>query len=189
MIVVISGTPATGKTSAGKELKKLLGAKLISISDLIARKRIASHYDRKRDTKVVRERDIKKAVAGEIEKGGANIVEGHAAHILKADYVFVLRCRPPALLKRMKGKAWTKEKVTENLEAELLDTIAIEAVEVNKKRVYEIDTSVRTEKQTAALIKKIIGSNALQKKYRAGKIDWTERYRKYFTARDYDMTA
>lgn len=190
MIIAISGTPATGKTSTARMLAKMLHANLVSVSSLVKSRKIKSRYDRRRDTLVVSERDIKKAVSRAIKKGRINIVEGHAAHIIKADMIFVLRCNPPELVKRMKKKGWPGRKIRENLDAELLDAITIEAVEANgKKKVIEIDTSSRTARKTAVLMKKLLNNHRLQKRYLAGSIDWTERYKKYFSPHEYDMTA
>ncbi len=119
-----------------------------------------------------------------------NIVEGHVAHIIKADKVFVLRCSPPILIKRMRKKGWGAAKIKENIEAEILDVITTEALEMNKKNnVVEIDTSMRSPSQIAALIGKILNNHRLQRKYSAGSIDWSERYKKYLTSEDYSMTA
>jgi adenylate kinase len=183
MIIAVSGTPATGKTSVARILKKMLGANLISLNELVKKRKIKSGYDRKRKTYVADESAIRKAVEKLIQKGETNIVEGHAAHIIKSDIVFVLRCNPAKLAARMKRKGWPANKIRENIEAELLDAITIEALESNKKRdVMEIDTSAKSSQQIAMLIKKLLNNHRLQKRYLAGKIDWTEQYKKYFSS-------
>lgn len=190
MLISISGTPATGKTTVSRLLTKMLNANLISISSLVKTKKMKSYYDKKRKTKVVNEKDITKAVEKMIHANKINIVEGHAAHIIKSDKVFVLRCSPPRLVQRMKMKGWGARKIRENVHAEILDTITVEALEANRKsRVFEIDTSNRTPRQTASLIVKLLNNHRWQKKYLAGRIDWTEKYKKYLLPHDYYMSA
>ncbi len=190
MIIAISGTPATGKTAVASILAKILKANLISISSLVKAKKIKSYYDRKRRTFVVNERDIKNAIKRILRADKINIVEGHVAHIIKSDKVFVLRCSPPILIKRMRKKGWGAAKIRENIKAEILDVITTEALETSKKsNVIEIDTSTKSPVQTAALIVKILNNYRLQRKYSAGSVDWSERYKKYLTSEDYSMTA
>ena len=178
MIVAISGTPGTGKTSVTKEIKKIADVNIISISSVLARKKIPYEYDKKRGTKAVSIRDLKIAVRKEVKKGKTNIVEGHLSHFLDADLTIILRCRPDVLIKRMQRKRWAKSKIAENVQSEILDAATIEAL--NKAdSVIEIDTSAKKPKEIAQVIKKLLNNYTLRKKYTAGKIDWSERFIKY----------
>lgn len=174
MILAISGTPCTGKTSVAKILSKKLNANLISIGKLEVR----HEWDKKRRTRIVDVKDLQKAVNRHLEKRKLNVVEGHLSHLLNADVVIVLRCNPSELEKRMKRKRWSKDKIVENIQAEILDEITIESMEKHGKRVYEIDTSRRNPESVALIIKKLL-NNLRTKQYRAGKIDWSEEYKDY----------
>lgn len=178
MLIAISGTPGTGKTTVSKLLAKKLDAKLISIRNLIENRRIKYSYDKKRETKEIDEKGLKKSIAKEIEKGRINIIEGHLSHLVKVDYIFVLRTNPQELYRRLKQKGWKEGKIKENVLAEFLDSITIEAMRLHPtKKVFEINTSRKEPKKVALLITSILNNYSLQKKYRAGKIDWTERYK------------
>ncbi len=180
MIIAVSGTPGIGKTSATKELKKILDFNTISIKSLVARQKIPSAYDKKRDTKIISIRDLKKGARKEVKKDRINVIEGHLAHLLDADLVIILRCRPDVLEGRMKNKGWKTGKISENIQSEILDVITAEALENNKRvKVLEIDTTYKNPEQIAVTIKKILNSYGRQKKYIAGKIDWSEKYASY----------
>lgn len=175
MILAISGTPGTGKTAVAKILAKKLNANLISIQDLV--NKIKYEWDEKRKTKIVDVKDLQKAVDKHITRKKINIIDGHLSHLLRADIVVVLRCAPDLLEKRLKRKKWNTKKITENVKAEILDEATIEAIERNKN-TFEIDTSTRHAAETADIISKLL-NNIDTKKYRAGKIDWSERYKDY----------
>lgn len=178
MIISITGTPGTGKTAAARILAKNICAKLISIGSLVEKGKVRSKYDKQRKTRIVDEKDLEKAVRKEIKKGKTNVVEGHLSHLIKADYVFVLRTNPVELHRRLKKKRWHENKIKENVLAEFLDATAIEALGKNSRnRVFEINTTAKRPAATARLIKTILNNYSLQKTYRAGKMDWTEKYK------------
>ncbi|MBI2578925.1 MAG: adenylate kinase family protein [Candidatus Aenigmarchaeota archaeon] len=178
-IIAISGTPGTGKTEVAKILAKRLDANLITVPLLLRKKQLGYGYDKKRRTKVIDEKDLEKAVKKNISGDKINIVESHLAHLIKSGSVFVLRANPDALEKRLKKRGWPAAKIRENIEAEMLDGTTIEALQKNEN-VYEIDTSSAGAEKTAGVILKIL-NNHYGKKYRAGKISWTEKYGKILT--------
>lgn len=175
MIIAISGVPGTGKSIIAKSLAKEMNANLISIKKLLSE--IPHKYDRKRRTKIIDTKDLQKAVNKKIIKG-TNVIEGHLSHLLKSDIVIILRCNPKELNKRLKKRGWSELKIRENVQAEILDEITIEALEKHrKKKVFEIDTS-RKKVDAIGIIKKILNKYPTHKRYLAGRIDWSEKYKK-----------
>jgi len=81
----------------------------------------------------------------------------------------VLRTSPKVLKDRLAKRGYSEKKIRENLEAETLDVILVEAVEWCDQ-VHEIDTTQRSAEETADLVTKIIRGEA---KLPPGKIDWT----------------
>jgi adenylate kinase len=85
-----------------------------------------------------------------------------------------LRCHPKELRRRLSKKGWPKEKIEENAEAELLDIILGEALDIlPEENVFEIDTTNKSFHAIASLIQEIIsGKRENVKNFKKGKIDW-----------------
>jgi adenylate kinase len=150
MLIALSGTPGCGKTSVSKRLAKKLDFKLLTLNYFIKREKLYSGYDKKRKTYIADLKKIQKFVDKKIKNN--YIIDSHMSHLLKVDKVIVLRCEPEELKKRLKRKGWSKKKILENIEAELIGIISSEARKKHKK-VYDIDT---TNKSINLIINKII---------------------------------
>ncbi len=139
MIIIITGTPGTGKTTVAKLLEKRLGIPVYD--DKIAGKGSVDlrRLRMKAMAIVRREKDV--------------IFEGHLYCEVKlpADRVFVLRTNPFALLKRLEERKWSRKKVMENVLAEALDYCLIKAEE-KYGNVIQIDTTNKSPEETAELI-------------------------------------
>ncbi len=168
MRVEVTGTPGTGKTAVCKVLRQKFGYKIIDLNELILKKKIYSKRDKKRETLVADIEKLRKYFAG---IKGDYIAEGHLAHHMDLDLVIVLRTKPETLKKRLQTKKWSEAKIRENVEAEALDVILIEALQRHeKKKVHEVDTTKKTSEEVAQLIDEIIkGKRACP----LGRIDWS----------------
>jgi adenylate kinase len=74
------------------------------------------------------------------------------------------------LAKRLTKRRWSKAKVRENLEAEAVDVILIEAMD-SCNEVFEIDTTKMTPLQVSKAVAEIIRGES--GKYRPGNVDWS----------------
>ncbi len=163
---MISGTPGTGKTQVSGLLAKQLGFKLIAINDFAEGHNLIEETD-ERGSLVIDEEKLKV----EIDKlSGDIVVDGHLAHFCSADLVVVLRTSPIVLEKRLLSRSWSPAKITENVEAEILDVILQEAVEVNST-VVEIDTTACDVESVVSVISDMI-KNKNYGDYRPGKVSW-----------------
>ena len=177
IIISISGTPGTGKTVVSKIIAKKLGTNLITVKNVIKKEKVPFKHDKERKTKIIDIKDLNRAIAKNIDKNKNNIIEGHLSHLIKSDIVIILRCNPEVLKKRLTKRKWNKRKINENILAEVLDSTTIEALEIHsKKRIFEIDTSKKKVKDIVGIAMSIIKKKNDYKDYRAGKIDWTEKY-------------
>jgi len=167
MIVAITGTPGTGKTSVAEQLGDLLGHAVIAVNDIADRDSVETATDEKRNVKEI---DVPSLVE-EIERdiGDDAIIDGHMSHHVPADLTVVLRCDPDELEDRLGAKGWSEAKQQENIEAEVLDIILQEAV-AEQDNVIEIDTTGRTAEKTAAMIETIIEDG--YDDHRPGQVDW-----------------
>ncbi|AAM30321.1 adenylate kinase family protein [Methanosarcina mazei] len=193
MLIGLTGTPGTGKTSVSKLLEKRRGWKVVYLNDLIKEEHLYSEVDEERDSviadmELIRERlsgileeekgqHAEKAKVNGEEKENITIIESHLAHYI-TDIVIVLRAYPPELKKRLEKRGYSEEKINENAEAESIDLILAEAFEWCKK-VFEVNTTGRTAEETLGDVEKIIDyilagkENELQE-YIPGSLDWID---------------
>lgn len=172
MRIAVTGTPGVGKTSACLRINK---PPVYHVNDLVELFGFANGYDRKRRTKEVDVRKLSEAVKHGIK--GDMILEGHFSHMLDVDLAIVLRCSPKVLEKRLKRKGWPEAKIRENVEAEAVDVVLVEALE-NVPEVCEIDTTEMTDKQVATAIRRIVAGE--RQKYRVGNVDWSQEVLSWF---------
>lgn len=134
MMVGITGTPGTGKSAVSSELLDR-GYKVVHITDTIDA--YVTGYDQKRKTRII---DTDRWAQDFRPVDG--FVEGHLAHLLSCDRVVVLRCHPHVLQVRLGTRGYSDEKIDENVEAECIDLILIEALEEHEEAdIFEIDTT------------------------------------------------
>jgi adenylate kinase len=171
MRIAVTGTPGVGKTSACSLVKSV---HVVHVNDLVEKFDVVTGYDRKRKTKEVDVSKLAKAVAG---MEGDMLLEGHFSHMLRPDLAIVLRCSPKVLEKRLRKKGWDEKKIRENVEAEAVDVVLIEALE-NVPEVCEVDTSDKKPGEVAKAIEDIVAGE--RQKYRVGNVDWSEEVLSWF---------
>ncbi|MCL7415774.1 MAG: adenylate kinase family protein [ANME-2 cluster archaeon] len=178
MIIALTGTPGTGKTSICALLEMHYG--IIDLNALIKKDGLHTGEDELRGSLVV-DIDALQARVDELVKDetATVIIEGHLSHLLTGiDALIVLRTRPDVLAQRLANRGYPQEKVQENMEAEALDVILVEAVE-RHERVYEVETTLTTPDDVAREIWQMIqsiefGDLAQLKGYLPGRFDWSE---------------
>ena len=182
MIVAITGTPGTGKTSISKIIQKD-GFEVVDFNKVACENNFLIGKDKKRDSNIV---DIKR-FDDYIKKNysGKEIVfiEGHLSHLLKCvNKIILLRCHPNKLRENLSKKGWKETKIKENIEAEILDIILCEVVEkYPEENIFEIDTTYKSIEDISHDIIKLTKDNFRKvKKYNIGKIDWSEEILKDF---------
>jgi adenylate kinase len=168
MLIGLTGTPGCGKTEAAKILGER-GYNIISLNDLARKKDCFASYDKERDSHEVDLERLDDIVQGEYSESDL-IIEGHLSHFLSVDKVIILRCDPLILRERLNTKGWSPEKVKENVDAEILDAIKVEAHEEDHE-IFEIDTSRKDPNEVADSIQDIISGE-----YVNPTIGWLEKY-------------
>ena len=169
MTAALSGTPGVGKTTVANILRGR-GYSVLDLNISIHKGGLTGEKDEQRDTYEVDISMIKQKFFDLFKK--YDIVEGHLTHHLGLSPVIILRCSPQELGRRMISKRWSKKKVEENLLAEILDVILLEALEMEVKDIYEIDTTDKVPVEIGNDIQNILNGNT--EKYAYGKIDWSE---------------
>lgn len=168
MLIALSGTPGTGKSTTAAILESE-GNSVVYVNELAEEMECMGSMDEQRKS---REVDIACLGAIDLSNYANNtLFEGHLAHHLAVDVVILLRTSPSVLEDRLLARGWSPEKVRENMEAEACDVILIEATELGRP-VYEIDTSVKSPESVVRDIARIISGETDD--YLPGRIDWSQ---------------
>jgi len=172
MFIALTGTPGTGKTSVSNILKDD-GFDVLSINEIALKNKFISGLDRKRKTKILDLDRLNDYILKNYSSDNLIFIEGHASHLLELiSKVIILRCHPKKLQNRLEKKGWDKLKIRENIEAEALDVILCEVVEIfSTDFIFEIDTSCKDICKVAEDVKNIVDGKTDD--YNFGNIDWS----------------
>jgi adenylate kinase len=177
LIILISGTPGTGKTTIAYLMKELLSAEYINLTEIVIKNKFSRETDENRKTEIV---DLKKVIPflKQFIKSHPNkdiIIDGHYADIVPdsiTSILIVLRTDPRVLEKRLIDKQFPSPKIQENLQSEILGSCTQFALKAhNRKKIYEIDTSSLPAEVIVANILKIIKEKPPSN---VGEINWMQ---------------
>ena len=174
-IILITGTPCTGKTTTAKQLTQKLNAQYINLTDFAKTYGLTLGEDKKRNTTIIDEQKMRQKLAQTIaETPNVNIIiDGHyAAAVTPAElttHVFVLRKNPKELKQNMEKCGFTDQKLWENLSAEILDSCLIEALQTQEGKVCELDITGKTVEENVAEIMAVLEK---RKPCYSGIVDW-----------------
>jgi len=166
VLIAVTGTPGTGKTSACEVLARR-GYTVIDLDEVARRDGFVTGRDAVRQTDEV---DVEALRDGLRVPAKIAFLRSHFAHRMRVNLAIVLRCRPSMLRQRLEARGWGPEKVRENVEAEAIDVILQEAV-ANLPFVYEVDTTDLTPEATADAILAVLQGKT--KGHEPGSVDWT----------------
>lgn len=140
-LIVITGTPGTGKTTLADELAELLDLPVLHVNEVVKQKNL--YVGVEEGSLIVNLPALKREL-----KDFTGIAEGLVLCEIKLKGIaIVLRTSPEELEKRLRKKGFHEEKIKENVEAEALDYCALKAKQ-NYKKVIEIDTTGKTVEDT-----------------------------------------
>jgi len=174
-VILVTGTPAVGKTTVATRLAEQLKAHYVNLTDFANKKQLVLEVDEARDTSVIDEAKMRRKLKALIAKAQTDIViDGHyaAAVTPKAPVsnVFVLRRNPVQLREFMRKRRYDEAKQKENLEAEILDVCLVEALSKQEKsKVCELDISDKSVDET---LKEILEVLEGKRNCYYGCVDW-----------------
>jgi len=174
-IILVTGTPAVGKTTIASLLASKLDATHIDLTELVKQEKLISGVNEKRETLIADIDQISKRVQRIIGASKRDIiVDGHyAVDVIPANdinLVLVLRRSPDELKKEMEERGFREKKLRENLAVEILDICLWEAVSAcGHGKVCEIDV---TGREIEEVVEEAILVLKGKKKCRVGIVDW-----------------
>jgi adenylate kinase len=165
MLVALTGTPGTGKSSAAAVMRKR-GHYVVSVEEL------AREHDAGIESQGGLVVDTQKLSSSLCWKEDSDfIIEGHLAHHLPNTLCIVMRCHPDRIKSRLMKRGYDDDKIRENMEAEAVDLILIEAVEACSN-VFEINASDIRPEDVADAIESIINGKSVE--FSPGNVDWSQ---------------
>lgn len=136
MIIVVTGTPGTGKTTFSKKLAKETGAEYLDVSELIKDKNLSEGYDEERQCEIIDTDRLVETILKVCSDGRSYIVDSHLSHYLPPAEIkicIVTKCGLKELRSRLEARGYKESKIKENMEAEIFDVCRIEALESGHK--------------------------------------------------------
>lgn len=145
-VIIVTGTPATGKTTIAKRIAKKQKATYIDVNLVIKQYKLVDEYDKKLKTNIVDVNKLNKVLIKIIKdyqkKKQSIIIDSHLSHYLPKKYVnlcIVTKCSLKKLQRRLKKRKYPQSKIRENMDAEILDVCLLEAI-LNKHKVKVVTT-------------------------------------------------
>lgn len=180
-IIIVTGTPGVGKTVLGKLLAEEAGYQFLSLGDLVKSEGLHKGFDRQAESYIVDERALEPKLNGHLQAHRMDgiVFETHfvspIVHKTRGMVAIVLRLDPVLLARRLRARKWSKRKIWDNVEAELIDLSLYDSLKLlGKKRVFEIDA---TGKRPPDLVREVVRVLLKGKGWNMGSSsDWLEKY-------------
>ncbi len=174
VFIVVTGTPGTGKTVFSEALAREIGFTHLDVGKLCLDRGLTLGFDVERQTYIVDMVGLRRAIRS--LKDEDVILDGHIAHLIAppeyVKMVFILRCHPRVLIGRLKARGYPPEKIHENVMAEILDVCLVEASEVYRDKLCELDS---TDKPVERLVSDALAFYRGDVKPRVGVVDWISK--------------
>jgi adenylate kinase len=171
-VILVGGSPGTGKTKVAKILGSKLSVAVISLGDFADESGCITAEDKARNTGIINEDCLVDALLKLTEdKSKRIVIEGHYIDLVPSSsvqWVFILRTHPEKLRARLSERSYSNEKVTENVEAEVMGVCQMDALDAfGEAKVFELDTTELSAPQTAEKIDMM-----MKNKSSPTRIDW-----------------
>ncbi|MHA1552511.1 MAG: AAA family ATPase [Candidatus Heimdallarchaeaceae archaeon] len=148
--IIITGTPGTGKTTLSKLLSKE-GYSFIEVGKLVKEENLYDYFDEETDSYVVNDDLLNARLIVLIEENSSSnplILDGHVVEI-PPSYVaccIVLRTSIGLLRQRLIDRSYTDEKIEENVEAEIMEVILTDMLNLyGPEIVFTVRSDISTE--------------------------------------------
>ncbi len=144
--ILVTGTPATGKTTVAKAIAEELDCEYVDVKEVIKNNNLEESYDEKRHCGVVDEDKLKEILEDMINKSeNCLVIDSHLSHFVSencAKVCIVTKCDLKELEKRLKARDYPTIKIKDNLECEIMQVCESEAFELGH-RIVIVDTTTQ----------------------------------------------
>ncbi|MFX1253000.1 MAG: adenylate kinase family protein [Promethearchaeota archaeon] len=159
--IYFCGTPGTGKTTIAKIISDKYRLKYVEINDLIVENDLYLGIDILRNSLIVDEETLTVHLEEIILSTPRLCLVGHPIMLSESikriiDEIFLIRCRPGALRQRLQQRNYSRSKIEENVEAEIMDIVKEDAKEIFGRNVIEIDTTTQSIQETIMYIQQVL---------------------------------
>ena len=168
-IILLTGVPGTGKSTIGSLLAKRFRCEIIEVGRFARERRLTLGWDEERESEILDIERVKRELRRELNNQGEKIcvVVSLYPDLVPLDFVdkvVVLRCDPAILADRLKNRGYSKKKLIENIEAEIVDFCGVEARKVfPEDTIFEIDVSTLSPQMVVEKILAIVSEERFPK--------------------------
>lgn len=160
-VILISGTPGTGKSTILQKIQERYPqVQILNISELVKRERLYDGHDSEFDTLIINDRKTQKRLRKlipEMRKRSSVLIECHSLGLFDeddleglVDRVVVLTCSTEILYDRLEARGYSKKKIEENMECEIMRVCADESREIFRGEgvVQEMKNDTKEDQKT-----------------------------------------
>jgi len=158
MLIIITGSPGTGKSRVATELARIFtNCRILESSELARKLGVALRDPTGRDTYVIKhsgEVRLTRAILEELDRIGCLLLVTtypllfleRLQHVIPI--IILLRTEPEVLYKRLESRGWRLDKIAENVLAEAFNVIPEELREF-EHAIIEVDTTNTNPEESA----------------------------------------
>ncbi|MCX8204553.1 MAG: AAA family ATPase [Candidatus Nezhaarchaeota archaeon] len=174
-LVIITGTPGTGKTTIAAKLASILPANHIDLPFFVEKEGLWLGRDEKRGVKIVDLPKVRRRLRTLAKRSPLKlVVSSHIPDVAfrgDVDVAIVLRLHPCELKRRLEALNWPFPKVRENVIAEVLAVCLKDALSYyGEEAVFEVDVTGLSVEEAAIHLAELLKSRS-----GARGVDWLSR--------------
>jgi adenylate kinase len=155
-----------------------MGMSYLAVNDMVRAQHLYKWYDQKSRSYVIDTRKLHRRIKRVLDETDRVIIDtGYVGSLVPRNqniFAIVVRLDPVTLSRRLRRRGWSRRKLWENVEAELIDVALVETVAwLGKSHVTQIDS---TGKSRSALVSEAMKITLGKKKGRFASVDWLQKY-------------
>ena len=150
--ILVTGTPGTGKSCTCALIAEATGLKHLEVGELVKQESYHEGWDEEFQSYTLDEDRLLDGIEQSMEAGGM-VVDFHGADLFPErwfDLVLVLRANNTVLFDRLTERGYAQNKITENVECEIMQVVLEEARESYAEEiVHELPSNTVEDMESA----------------------------------------